>query len=84
VPLRLVFESALELMSCTQVGTFQVDTFANLQCVCWLWRMLDRMTPENGHQHTDHALLTCRWTQAASRRGHHQWSRRSDCKSVHV
>jgi Domain of unknown function (DUF3479) len=30
VPLRLVFESALELMSCTQVGTFQVDTFANL------------------------------------------------------
>lgn len=25
VPIRLVFESALELMSCTQVGTFQMD-----------------------------------------------------------
>lgn len=25
VPLRLVFESALELMSCTQIGTFQMD-----------------------------------------------------------
>ena len=24
VPVRLVFESALELMSCTQIGTFQV------------------------------------------------------------
>lgn len=23
IPLRLVFESALELMSCTQIGTFQ-------------------------------------------------------------
>ena len=25
VPIRLVFESALELMGCTQIGSFQVD-----------------------------------------------------------
>ena len=28
IPLRLVFESALELMSSTQIGTFQVYCFA--------------------------------------------------------
>lgn len=30
IPVRLVFESALELMSSTQIGTFQVHGFAGL------------------------------------------------------
>lgn len=41
VPVRLVFESALELMSCTQIGTFQVDVVRKLAAsagcgACWI------------------------------------------------
>jgi hypothetical protein len=50
VPVRLVFESALELMSCTQIGTFQVTrpprpSEPTGRCTCMCCKPLDPLPP---------------------------------------
>lgn len=46
IPVRLVFESALELMSSTQIGTFQVPLPLPLACLALLYPLPTLSRPD--------------------------------------